>query len=349
MSFKIGVPPQRPGDVQDKARAAPIPALDMIGSHRESPQDPVDFQKRPEPLRRTAEAEDNGLMIVMGEIFNLSRVFEDLLDADLSRHQAAIARDHEARQSLNELYLRRAPSPPDDRTPEERMAALRALLLQERQVGNLAPSPAFSPAPALGAPTSAMLNAELADELTAQGWRYEQGLDVPQDDVRAADSYRQAAALGDTRAMLNLSRLYQSGGGVPSDFAQAERWMRAAQAAGDPRAEFTFMQLYETTSDFAFHVERLQRWAIQGDRKAMLHLAWLYEQGLGVQQDYAQATQRYRLGAELGDPLAMRSLAWLYRFGLGVPQDAALAERWRRKAGPLQPFRPWPYRPSDLP
>ena len=390
-SFRIGVPTQGPGGVQDKARAAPDLApkaadrfvssppfppqsrgsSDLLTSPQITVERDLYLQERLELLREAAAAA--GAMFALGETYRArSDKPEDAQEAVRWYLRAALAGHPQARERLGELYLREAspplpstaPSPPDDRTPEERMAALRALLLQERQARNPASSPA-SPAtppnaPASEAPTAQMLNAELADELTAQGWRYEQGLGVPQDYARAADSYRQAAALGDTRAMLNLSRLFSQGRALPQNSASRERglfrspepaarWREEASDAGDSRGELDLYNLYDFQASSNILTIATER-AIRGDRDAMLQLGWFYEQGApSLPQDYAQAAQWYRRGADFGHPLAMRSLAWLYRFGLGVPQDAALAEEWRRKAGPLRPLRHWPYRPSDLP
>ncbi len=312
-SFRIGVPTQGPGGVQDKARAAPIPALDMMGSasslSRSLPRSlaPLHGSARDEdsapsfeglgPLYQAAKAGDAEAMFLLGEVnrIGLMGLTPDLQEAKRWYGQAAEAGHSEASARLQDIL-----------DEERRLAEEEARLLAEIR---------------------------RPDDMTALGWRYERGLGVPQDYARAAKWYHQAADLGDTRAMLSLERFYREGLGVPRSEVWANEWRAEAAAAGDRRR--SEVERLQTSPSSPFFNPVLQ-WAAQGDVAAMLQAAWLYERGIGVLQDHGRAAEWYRRGAESGDPLAMRSLAWLYRFGLGVPQDAALAEEWRRKAEEIE-------------
>jgi TPR repeat protein len=77
----------------------------------------------------------------------------------------------------------------------------------------------------------------LADEQdpkaqTAIAFLYLKGLGVRQDDVRAADWYRQAAEHGRPEAQFFLGMLYHLGRGVPQNDRLAHVWCEVALAGG---------------------------------------------------------------------------------------------------------------------
>jgi TPR repeat protein len=71
------------------------------------------------------------------------------------------------------------------------------------------------------------------------GFRYENGLGVPQNYIAAADLYRHAAEQGDTFAQCRLGLSYDKGHGVPQDFILSYKWLDLA-AAKAPRRERDF-------------------------------------------------------------------------------------------------------------
>ena len=71
------------------------------------------------------------------------------------------------------------------------------------------------------------------------GFRYENGLGVPQNYIAAADLYRRAAEQGDVFAQCRLGLSYDKGHGVRQDFILAYKWLDLA-AAKAPRREHDF-------------------------------------------------------------------------------------------------------------
>jgi TPR repeat protein len=71
------------------------------------------------------------------------------------------------------------------------------------------------------------------------GFRYENGLGVPQNYAAAADLYRRAAEQGDAFAQSRLGLSYDKGHGVQQDFILAYKWLNLA-AAGASRREHDF-------------------------------------------------------------------------------------------------------------
>src|ERR1700739_1803276 len=70
--------------------------------------------------------------------------------------------------------------------------------------------------------------------MTLLGALYAEGLGVPQDDRRAAEWYRLAAARGDSNAMFALAMFALSGRGGPRDRDASTRWPAAAAQIGHP-------------------------------------------------------------------------------------------------------------------
>jgi uncharacterized protein len=71
------------------------------------------------------------------------------------------------------------------------------------------------------------------------GFRYENGLGVPQNYAAAADLYQRAAEQGDTFAQSRLGLSYDKGHGVPLDLILSYKWLNLA-AARAPRREHDF-------------------------------------------------------------------------------------------------------------
>jgi uncharacterized protein len=71
------------------------------------------------------------------------------------------------------------------------------------------------------------------------GFRYENGLGVPQNYIAAVDLYRRAAEQGDVFAQCRLGLSYDKGHGVRQDFILSYKWLDLA-AAKAPRREHDF-------------------------------------------------------------------------------------------------------------
>jgi serine/threonine protein kinase len=115
--------------------------------------------------------------------------------------------------------------------------------------------------------------------------------------------FRQAADMGDSRAMQDLGEMFMEGSVVPKDDQEAAKWFRKG--------------------------------ADKGNTSAMLFLGGMYRLGNGVEQSDKDAADWFRKAADAGNPAAMYDLAILYEDGRGVPRDSALAKQLYQKAAQL--------------
>ncbi|MGA2215976.1 MAG: serine/threonine-protein kinase, partial [Bryobacteraceae bacterium] len=115
--------------------------------------------------------------------------------------------------------------------------------------------------------------------------------------------FRQAADLGDSRAMQDLGEMFMEGAAVSKDDEEAARWFRKG--------------------------------ADKGNTSAMLYLGGMYRLGNGVEQSDKDAADWFRKAADGGNAAAMYNLGTLYEDGRGVPRDAALAKQLYQKAAQL--------------
>jgi TPR repeat protein len=136
--------------------------------------------------------------------------------------------------------------------------------------------------------------------MTLLGELYAEGLGVPQDDRRAAEWYKLAAARGDSNAMFALAMFALSGRAGPRDREASTQWLAAAAKLGHPLAAYD--------------------------------LALLYIEGQMFPQDFSRAAELLRIAAQGGSADAQYALGTFYKTGRGVPQDARQAAQWWAKA-----------------
>jgi TPR repeat protein len=80
------------------------------------------------------------------------------------------------------------------------------------------------------------------------GFRYENGLGVPQNYIAAADLYRRAAEQGDTFAQCRLGLSYDKGHGVRQDFILAYKWLDLAAAKASRREHDFYLRLRDAVA-----------------------------------------------------------------------------------------------------
>ena len=80
------------------------------------------------------------------------------------------------------------------------------------------------------------------------GFRYENGLGVPQNYIAAADLYRRAAEQGDTFAQCRLGLSYDKGHGVPQDFILSYKWLDLAAAKAPQRERDFYLRLRDAVA-----------------------------------------------------------------------------------------------------
>ena len=79
-----------------------------------------------------------------------------------------------------------------------------------------------------------------------QGRAYERGIEVTQSYEKAFALYKQSAAQGNLKAMLNLGVLYLAGNGVTEDDATGYSWVKKSAEGGDPRAAYSLSILLQS-------------------------------------------------------------------------------------------------------
>ena len=146
--------------------------------------------------------------------------------------------------------------------------------------------------------------------MTLLGELYANGLGVPQNDAKADEWYRLAAARGDREAMFALAMFRLRGRAGPRDRDAAAKWFAAAAKLGQPLAAY--------------------------------NLALLYIEGQLFPQDFKRAAELLRVAARAGNPEAQYALGTFYKEGRGVDKGHARggaavgpgrARRRHRRAG----------------
>jgi uncharacterized protein len=80
------------------------------------------------------------------------------------------------------------------------------------------------------------------------GFRYENGLGVPQNYIAAVDLYRRAAEQGDAFAQSRLGLSYDKGHGVRQDFILAYKWLDLAAARASRRERDFYARLRDAVA-----------------------------------------------------------------------------------------------------
>ena len=162
------------------------------------------------------------------------------------------------------------------------------------------------------------------------------GYGTEADSVQGIALIRQAAEIGNTRAMIGLGRLYAVGEGVERDTVEALRWYERAVAAGSTQAMIqlagSHLSGQAAPKNPQRAVELYQMAADQGNLDAKCRLGLCYEQGTGVDVNARRAYHLYMQAAEKGSAWGMRLVAYCYGQGIYVEQDSKKAAEWFRRS-----------------
>ncbi len=190
----------------------------------------------------------------------------------------------------------------------------------------------------------------------------------PNDDKKAAEWYKLAAARGDREAMFALAMFKMTGRGGPADRPEAARLLAEAAKLGHVVAVYDLALLYLegqiVPQDFVRAAELMRRAADAGNPEAQYALATFYKEGRGVAEEPGggraparprgalgpyrcrgrirhRAVQRHRRrqersaaagfflkAAQKSNPVAQNRLAWMYATGRGIKADPVEAGRW---------------------
>jgi TPR repeat protein len=131
--------------------------------------------------------------------------------------------------------------------------------------------------------------------------------------ARALALFRQAAEMGDTRAMLELGNMSADGEGGEKNYAEATRWFRMAADRGSSASMLLLGGMYYlgkgVPQDFTSAAYWFGKAADSGEPDAKYDLGMMYERGLGVARDMDKAKQLYQGAAKLGNEEARKRVA----------------------------------------
>jgi TPR repeat protein len=132
---------------------------------------------------------------------------------------------------------------------------------------------------------------------------------------RAVALFRQAANLGETRAMIELGNMSADGEGTPKNYTQAVHWYRLAADRGNSTGMVLLGGMYYlgkgVSADFTSSAYWFGKASDAGDPGGKYDLGMLYENGSGVTRDPGKAIQLYRDAAKLGNAEAKKRIVEL--------------------------------------
>jgi TPR repeat protein len=165
---------------------------------------------------------------------------------------------------------------------------------------------ASTSAPASGAAEGAQSIpvAQQAKQLVMDGEKYLKGDGVPRDLAKSTALFREAAALGDAKAMARLGEAMVFGRGIRSDREAGLALIREAAAQDSPAGLLALADLqlrgFEGPAARRDAVELLERAAARGAHVALVKLAAIYQAGIVVPRNAAKAAELYRAAIALG-------------------------------------------------
>ena len=183
------------------------------------------------------------------------------------------------------------------------------------------------------------------EALFQSGRQLLKGDGVEKDSKQAILLMKQAAEQGHVAAMTAVGYLYSAGKEVPLDDVEAAKWFRMATEKGDAVAQVNLGRLLineklplpdgskDRRPQYAEGIQWIGKAADQGDPDARLAYGIILMRGdYESKPDPSKAVTYLKPLAEAGDLDAMNALGVMYESGNGLPKDEAAAERWLRKA-----------------
>ncbi len=161
------------------------------------------------------------------------------------------------------------------------------------------------------------------------------GVDVPQDQPRAVELYKQASASGNVAATSALASAYLLGTGVAADPQQARQLLDKAIIAGDVGAKRKLGEALIRGQGLTLNADAgltVLTAAAGQDVWAKVSLAGFLMAGKDVPKDQSRALDLYRQAADAGNSTALTALATAYQMGNGVAADPTQARAYFLKA-----------------
>jgi uncharacterized protein len=167
-----------------------------------------------------------------------------------------------------------------------------------------------------------------ADEAFNKGMMYSfSGMLLP-DMEQAKGFFKQALELGNTKADLELGKIYAKETSAESRITAAF-YLEDAAKRGNTNAYTELGNLYYQTSlqyqDFAKAFDYFNKGSILGNSDCTAMTGYFYYKGLHKRQDYAKAFEYFKKAAEKENPLAIYFMGLQYRNGYGLERNADMA------------------------
>jgi TPR repeat protein len=151
------------------------------------------------------------------------------------------------------------------------------------------------------------------------------------------DWFEKAFTAGDTKAVLDSSRVLDARAGLTDELAdRVVALLQQAAELGSPRAMREVGLVLQRGRGLKAAPEKSVDWllraATEGDAIAMREVAMAYASGFGIPLSATKSTEWMKKAAEAGDVKAMRELSSAFKVGFGVSPDQVQAERWAKAA-----------------
>lgn len=168
-------------------------------------------------------------------------------------------------------------------------------------------------------------------------YAYFNGIGGQKNSKRAFELMENLARQGNTRAMIELGKMYEADTPDYNSMRSAGYYKQAGDS-GDINGKYHLGLLYyrqkfgqgEEALKQAYYL--FQEAAKKGHTPSMYELATMYEKGAGFPKDMGQAVQWYRKSAHLGYAPSQMQVGLLYENGILVPKNETLAAAWYTKA-----------------
>lgn len=168
-------------------------------------------------------------------------------------------------------------------------------------------------------------------------YAYFNGIGGQKNSKRAFELMENLARQGNTRAMIELGKMYEADTPDYNSMRSAGYYKQAGDS-GDINGKYHLGLLYyrqkfgqgEEALKQAYYL--FQEAAKEGHTPSMYELATMYEKGAGFPKDMGQAVQWYRKSAHLGYAPSQMQVGLLYENGILVPKNETLAAAWYTKA-----------------
>lgn len=145
------------------------------------------------------------------------------------------------------------------------------------------------------------------------------GYGVEKDAVKAFETWKNLANLGDAVGQLETGGCYKNGVGVNKDKQKASEYFKKSADKGNEIAMYELSTIYIDENKYSEAIDLLEKSGMKGFNFAYYSLGDMYYRGNGVAQSYGKAYDYFTKG--IGDSNCKFRLALMLRNGIGVTKD----------------------------